>query len=356
MHKSFSFKTVLVALSYCFILSLPVSAQQTEKWMEDKSARLGRPDQYAETLVHPEKKAAPKAAEKKRWKVFGKVGTEFDSNVPLVSEHKSFRPGHSATHAFRFPLKAGLAYDWYRSQKTRAGISYAYSYSPHTGELQSFNFQNHEPSLYVNRAMTAWGRPAQLGARYTFSHDLLNAESYSSNNFLSGTWTGEWADNLLLTVYERLGTTIFRNKGFDKSISSEDGLYLQTGLIQTFLFDKRKRSLSAGYEFGNDSTRGRNFDALHNGARLKLKSPLVEKITGEVTFFFQDSYYQNFAVKPKRHDQHFQYEFRLSRPLNQNITVSTYYRRIDVENPHEGTLGQYSYNRNIGGIEFTYAY
>jgi hypothetical protein len=330
--------------------------QQTEKWMDDKMARMTRADQYAETLIYPKKTQDIRAGKKKRWSFYGKVGSEFDSNVPLVSEHKSFRSGHTDTHAFTFPLNGNVSYDLYRSKKTRAGIAYGYSYFPHTGELQSYNFQNHEASLYANRAMKAWGRPAQLNVRYVFSYGVLDAKAYSSNNFFSGSWTGEWADNLLLTIYQRLGESNFRDKGFDKSISSRNGFYEQTGVSQTFLFDNRKRSITAGYELGIDATRGNNFDSIDNGVRIKLKSPLVEKVTGEAIFLFQDSYYQHFVEKPKRDDLQYQYEFRLSRPINQNIAVNVYYRRIDVETPHEGTLGQFSYARNLGGIEFTYAY
>ncbi len=340
------------------LISLPFSVtaqEKSEKWMEENNSRLLRADRYAETLLHPEKIPVTKAPPQKRWHLFGKTGVVFDSNVPLASDNKAFRAGHEATHAFYFPINAGAAFDVYSTEKTKAGLSYIYSYYPHTGELESFNFQNHEASIYLNRSMTAWNRPALLRLRYSFSHGLLDAATYSSSHFWMGTWVGEWAQNFLLTAYERMGIENFRDKGFDKSISSRDGYYSQTGLSQTYLFDQRRRSASIGYELGIDAPRGKDFDALHNALLLKFKNPVVEKFTFENSFLFQDSYYRHFAVVPKRHDQRYQLEFRLSHPLGKYVTVSTFYRWTKVNNPHEGVLGQFSYNRHVGGVEFTYA-
>ncbi len=126
-------------------------------------------------------------------------------------------------------------------------------------------------------------------------------------------------------------------------------------MTQTYLFDQRRRSVSLGYELGIDAPRGNNFDALHNAVLLKFKNPLLEKIIFENSLLFQDSYYRHFAVTPKRHDQFYQLEFRLSRPLNKYVTLSTFYRWAKVNNPHEGVLGQFSYSRHIGGVELTYA-
>ncbi len=356
MRKPDPFKIIPAALVVIFLFPAFTLAQQAEKWVDEKTVQLERADRYAEMLLAGQKHPIRRTPKRKRWTLYGKIGSEFDSNVPLISRYKTFRPGHTDTNAFRFPIRGGISYDLYRTHQARAGVFYSYSYYPHTGKLQSYNFQNHETSFYATRRMQMWRRPAEIGFRYTFAHSVLNAKTYSSGHFGTLSWTGEWANNLVLTVYERIGISNFRDKGFDKSISSRDGLYQQTGIVQTFLFDNRKRSFSIGYELGIDATRGRNFKAVDNGVQLKLKSPLVEKITGEAIFLFQDSYYHNFAVNPKRHDVHFQYELRLSRPINQYLAAAAFYRRTDVITPHKGSLGQFSYGRNVGGLELTYVY
>jgi hypothetical protein len=166
----------------------------------------------------------------------------------------------------------------------------------------------------------------------------------------------EWRDNLPLTIYEKLGAINFRDKGFDKSISSRDGFYERSGFLQSFLFDHRRRSVGVGYEFAYDAAKGKNFDAISNGARAVLHTPVIEKVEFDSYFYFQVDDYHHFAVSPKRFDLRYQYEFRLSRPLGKHWKISGFYRRTDVHDTHNSTLGQFSYERNILGTELSFRY
>jgi hypothetical protein len=189
---------------------------------------------------------------------------------------------------------------------------------------------------------------------YQFAHGLLDKDTFSSSHSWNLAFATEWKENWLLTAYERLGTDNFRDKGFDESISSRDGFYTQTGFLQKFLFDERKRSVSLGYEFELVETEGDNFDQINNGARFMFKTPVIEKVEFESSFYFKAAYYHNFAIEPKRFDLHYQYEFKLSRPIGKIWRTNVFYRRTDVDNTRDSVLGQFNYNRDILGFSFTF--
>ena len=349
---------VLLFPALLFLFLSPSFADEVqEKWMEDGESKLYQAEQYANQQLRLKREArAAKSKQGKRWTIFGKLGYEYDDNVALVSDKKEFRPASIDSSAGRYHISSGLAYDFYRGEKHKAGISYTFHQFLHDDSLNEFNFQNHSTSVYGSRRMTVWNRPAELRLRYTFAHGLLNRHTFSSSHFWSGAWTGEWKENWLLTLYEKLGTINFRHKGFDSSISSRDGFYQQTGFLQTWLFDKRRRSLSIGYELGLDETEGNNFDQIANGIKVILKTPLIEKIQFESSFYFEVDYYRHFVVSPKRLDLRYQYEFRLIRPIGRNWQASAFYRHSDINNLRDGVQGQFNYHRNIYGVELAFSY
>ncbi len=349
--------SVLFFLSTLFILPVLTAEERQEKWFEGEKAKLMQAEQYAnEQLKQKQEKVLRKAKAGKRWALFGKLGYEYDDNVPLASDKKKFRRNVGDTSAGRYRISSGFAYDFFRDAKRKAGVSYTFNQFFHDDSLNDFNYQSHITSVYGSQRFTAWNRPSEIRLKYTFAHGLLDRHTFSSSHIWNITWLGEWKENWVLSVYENLGTINFRNKGFDPSISSRDGFYEETGIQQTFLFDKRRRSISVGYEFGIEETEGNNFDAVVNGIRAVLRTPLIEKIEFEASFYFQSDYYRHFVVSPKRHDLGYQYEFRLSRPLGEHWRISAFYRRTDVNSLHDGVRGQFNYHRNIYGTELAFSY
>ncbi len=356
------FPLVPALISVFFFTTLPflpvlTAEERQEKWFEDNKAKLMQAELYAnEQLRLKNETVLKKAKTGKRWGLFGKLGYEYDDNVKLASDKKQFRRNVGDTSAGRYRVSSGFVYEFFRDAKRKAGVSYVFNQSFHDDSLNDFNYQSHAASVYGAQQFTAWGRPSEIRLKYTYAHGLLDQDTFSSSNFWNINWLGEWKENWVLNVYENLGTINFRNKGFDPSVSSRDGFYGQTGIQQTLLFDKRRRSISVGYEFGIEETEGNNFDALANGIRAVLRTPLIEKIEFESSFYFQVDYYRHFVVSPKRLDLGYQYEFRLSRPLGAHWKISAFYRRTDVNTLHDGVRGLFNYHRNIYGTELNFSY
>ena len=104
----------------------------------------------------------------------------------------------------------------------------------------------------------------------------------------------------MVSVYDNVSQINFRNKGFNEGISSRDGWYNTTGIMATYYFSKRKRSISLAYEFGYNQTEGDNFDARANGVRATFKTTLIEKFRAETFFSVLSDNHYNFASLPLR--------------------------------------------------------
>lgn len=363
LRQAFYPLIILLVMAVISFVTVPLSAQEQKPQKKSSNstgsydANLDLAIQYANEILKTKRPAKTARPQKRNpWAIFGSFGYAFNDNVPLASDQKPFRPGHVSTNAGQYHINGGVSFDFYQSETRRAGFSFVFDQFLHDNGLNQFNFQNYEVNAYYEQRMRAWDRPATFSASYSFDYGLQDQHTFSSSNFWKLAWVGEWRENFLISVYERLGGINFRNKGFQSSISSRDGFYQQTGLVHTFLFDQRRRSLSIGYEFALAATEGANFDMIGNGAQVRLKTPVIEKIFFEAMFFFQSAYYQHFKNDPKRNDMRYLFEFRLSRPIFKHWLMSAFYQRTDVNDLHEGVLGQFSYERNIYGTELSFYY
>ncbi|MFZ5801985.1 MAG: hypothetical protein ACOY3K_02585 [Candidatus Omnitrophota bacterium] len=350
--------TVVCSLFYTLGVPSAQAEQKQETWVDEKTEQLRQADQYANELLRKEKQMAKKPRRDKafQWRVFGKFGYEYDDNVALASNWKTFRSSAEDIDAGRYSVGTGISADYRLGERDKVGVTFYRRQSFHDDGLDEYNFQDYLTRLRYQHMGSLADRLLSTQFSYNFDHGLLDRHSYASGHEwrMDNTW--EWSERQLWSFYQALEAKNFRNKGYDKSVSSRDGFYEQTGLMYTFLFDQRRRSVSLAYEFSLAETEGNNYDAVYNGLRAMLRTPVIEKIRFETYFLFQDAYYRHFVTSPKRQDFRYQYEFRLSRPLGAHWSVGTFYRRTDVNNPNDGVLGQFNYDRNIGGVDLTFSY
>ncbi len=336
-----------------FLNPLVASAdeQRQEKWHDEKSEMTQSQENGKSSLLYDKDG-------KKRWRIYGKTGYEYDDNVRLHSNKPFPRKEGLDASAGRYTIQSGLAYKMYKDEKYEADLFYRYTLSLHDDSLNEFNFQDHIVGVYGKRKFTMWGRPSYVSARYHFDHGMKDGDTHNSSNALSFAWVGEWAENWQLTVYERLAWKNFRNKGFNPDDTSRDGFYHRTGFLQKYFFEMfdRKSEVNFGYEFGFNVTEGNRFDRISNGLRVGFETRLIEKIFFETNLFWQSRYYHHYPGDPDRHDIHWKHEYILKRDLTKNIRLETFYRRTDVNNLHDGVQGRFNYNRNIYGFELKYAY
>ncbi len=316
-------------------------------YFEDKAQRA---------LATIEGRMTPQPSKKqKRWFVYGTYGYEYDDNVPLKSDLDQFKINVDR-NANRFKLQNGFSYDYLENRTKKFGISYFFSQSLHTDGLYGFNFENHALQNYANYFRLIFGKPTTMGLKHVFSHGSLGDSTFSSSNSFLGFASIQFKNNLAFSLYDNIAVTNFRDKGVDKGVTSRDGLYNTTGIMSTFYFSKKRRSLAVSYEFGYNNTVGDNFDARAEAGRVTFRSPLIEKIIFETTFSAIDDNHYNFASKPHREDIRFDYSVRLSRPIGKWFEVRAFYSYTKADNTHAGILGSFSYNRNILGTEIAFRY
>jgi len=327
--------------------------QRLEKWTDEKKADMPKVEQENgknEILYHKDGK--------KRWRIFGRVGYRFDSNVRLQSNKSFIRKRSNDQNAGRYMGNIGLSYSVYKDKIYNVDLSYKYSASFHDDSLNEFNYQQNRLALYGKRKSTLWDRPSYVSAQYVFAHGLLDTDTHSSSNGLNFAWMGEWRENWKLTLYNRHAWKNFRNKGRINGDTERDGYYFRIGFLQRYLFEAydRNNEVNFGYEWSFNATEGNRFDRYGNGVRIGFKTRLIEKIYFETNLFFQDRYFHHFPGSPDRHDLHWKHEYILKRDLNKNMQLRAFYKRTDVNNTHDGVLGRFNYDRNIYGFELRFSY
>ncbi len=289
------------------------------------------------------------------WKVHGSYGYEYDDNVSLQSSVKTFKVGGDR-NANRFTVRSGGTYDFFRSASMRTGIGYSFSQSFHSDNLEEFNYRSHVFQTYYSYFTEFFGHQTAMGTQYSFSHGTLDTHTFSSANTLLNWISVEVLENMMLSLYNNLSQINFRDKGFDEGISSRDGWYNTSGIMDTLYFSGKKRSISTAYEFGYNQTEGDNFDARVHAVRVILKSHLIEKIRGEASFSVLNDNHYNFAPIINRHDMHYDLEVKLIRPITRYIEFRIHYTFSKVHDFHAGALGQFQYDRHIVGGEVYFTY
>ena len=315
-------------------------------YYEDKAQRaLG----VIETARLPEPK------KEKPWKIYGTFGTEYDDNVALQSTAKGFKT-YGDRNAIRFTLKNGINYEYLRDLSKRAGLGYAFSQSFHTDNVEEFNYRSYSIQKYFSYFTEIFDHQTAMGLKYNFFHGTLDTHTFSSSNTLLPWFSVEVIENVLLSLYDNLSVINFRTKGFNEGVSSRDGWYNTGGVMSTYYFSKKKRSISLAYEFGYNQTEGDNFDARAHTARAIFKSYLFKKIRGETYFSVINDNHYNFASLPHRHDIHYDLDVRLIRPISKYLEVRFHYAYSKVHDIHAGLLGQFQYDRHIVGGEVSFTY
>ncbi|GEM_PF-5470148 len=345
-----------------YLAQLQYGRRDSEKAKEQLRFIVENPDElgYYEDKAQRalgviETKQIREPKKEKLWKIYGSSGIEYDDNVPLQSLVKGFKVREDR-NAIRFTLKSGVNYEYLRDASKRAGFGYAFSQSFHTDNLDEFNYRNHIIQKYFSYFTEIFDHQAAMGIKYSFSHGTLDTKTFSSSNSLLPWFSIELMENLLLSLYDNVSVINFRDKGFNNSISSRDGWYNTSGVMSTYYFSQKKRSLSLAYEFGYNQTEGNNFDARANTGRVIFKSYLFKKIRGEVYFSVIDDNHYNFASLPHRHDVHYDFDARLVRPITKYMELRFHYTYSKVNDFHAGLLGQFQYDRHIVGGELSFTY
>jgi len=329
----------------------PTTLFSAETPASDNLSGLQQAEIYANELWARQHGRAP---QKKRWSIFGRAGYVYDDNAALISDHKAFVTGSpSDESAGRYFIDNTLTYDVYRAERNQIQAGYSFYQSFHDDGLNEFNFQNHEAVLRGTHKLNT-ARASEVSLEYAYAHGMLDEQSYSSFNTWTARWRGSWSDRLPVEFYQKAAARNYRDKGFRPSDTSRDGYYSRTGFIQGYKIKPVKALVYGGYEFGFDATEGDNFDNVANGFLLGWRSPLVEKVNLDLNASLHDAYYGHYAGGINRNDLKTQYEVRLGRPFGQHFELQLFYRRVDVNASHDGTLGFFNYDRNLYGAEWHY--
>lgn len=289
-------------------------------------------------------------------------GIEFDSNATYKSSDRQSTQAHDPEftsagdqNSMKFTTTATSTYRLFQKRKwTFTGDAlYAQTLYEEFPNLQTFTYGGGISALY---GFSLFSKPAYLNIREGATHTFLKNKFYVFSNSLSTSLIYIPHKRLRNTATYRFGYSEYQNNGTVADLQSRDGFTNAYTLANTFYFnDKRNLYLNLNYDYERGSTHGVNYIKDVHGVTSLLHFPVLEKIEGEATFKFKDSYYPKFSATgttPSRRDDQLLYTFQLTRPLGKYFSLSVYYTR-DITNAEHN---QYQYRKFQIGSNITYKY
>jgi len=215
-----------------------------EKTLTIARTRPAIADQAEVLWLNTDRTAAAAQRSGRRYRLSARLGTEYDSNVPLAPENDALRAqlldGVSEADG-RAILDATGVVSLYASELVRVSARYDFEQSLHF-DLDEFDIQTHRGSIDVGSN----AGPVQYGLRGSYAYTSNDGDDL----VLEGTvlpWLrvleGDWGN---LDVYYRLRSRDFLEEPFDDLVT---GLNHAAGIRQFFYLGRIDRYLMVGYRF-----------------------------------------------------------------------------------------------------------
>ncbi|MCI0564514.1 MAG: tetratricopeptide repeat protein [Nitrososphaera sp.] len=327
------------------------------KWTVSNSETSEYRDWAEEYLKGLEASArAARPVKRKRFYLFGNIGWEYDTNVPLKSNDSGVGFG-SDKNAGRFPLNLGLGYQVIQKPKLRFDAIYTARQSFNDDGLDEFNFTSQELAFDLRKTVSWWDRDVTLGLRYDFVTGFLDRDIFS----LANRW--RLSSDVKLTprtrtyFYNRFGVSDFGPDGSNPPQTSRDGFEYQLGLTQYFYSSDYRSYVFLGTEFDFDQTRGANFTRRGGSGRIGLHVPVswIHRTDLDTSGGFNFGEYPRFESLSRldpnqRLDNNWDYYLSLTYRLTPRMSIRTFYRYINANNRNDF----YQYDRQITGVHYLF--
>jgi tetratricopeptide (TPR) repeat protein len=211
-----------------------------------------------------------------------RLGTFYDTNVPVVSNPGGAKGVESEVPAFRAKnhrqATAGsltvldLEYKWLKTSAWEGAISHrflqTYNFNEH---LRDFNTQNQTPTVSIlNRGVLPdflASLPYIAGTQISYDYiSLGNAPFIQRWIFSPYLSVVENSWNATTLVYRYQSKDFFHDERAASHADIQDAANQMVGLLNFFLFEKGRHYVKIGYQYDHESAEGQNWD--YWGSRL----------------------------------------------------------------------------------------
>ena len=300
---------------------------------------------------------APVIPAVKPWDVTGTIGYEYDSNVRLAPNDTSLRrAGDESANRYSFSL--GGKYRWLQKGDFTSRLGYRLYRSFHDDSLNEFNYTFQEFSLAGEYRAKIQNKIVRLGLREAIPLGFLSGNLFVFGNRLTAYLNSRLTKNTFTEVSHSYIHNEYGPDGVRPSLTSRDGEYFETGLLQRFYFSNSRRNIFFRYELGNVAARGNNFDRVGHSIETGFHTPLIKNILFDFSWSFGTGHYPHYSaeVAPAEPSARLNNDWALltslTFPLSDKWSLRTFYRYVNANNRND----IYQYDRHLMGTELRFRY
>lgn len=284
----------------------------------------------------------------KRWRVYGGLAFEYDSNVALAPDDDNLAEnvyGVSDESDGRAVITAGGRYALVSTPNLRIAAGYDFLQSLHF-DLERYDMQTHR---FGAEAEYLVGR-VTLGLAASYEHSLLDEDSLLNGGTLLPWLRVDEGDFGRTELYYRLRG---RDYVIDPYSQERDSLNNAAGVRQFFSLGARTRSLVVGYRYDNDSachTFGDQFNYDGHQFEAGLEWLLAEGLRVESMYAYRLENYSPSSLN--RDDDEHQVMARVEKRLTDLVWLNASYIYRDNQSDQKS----FEYSRHITslGVEVRY--
>lgn len=301
-----------------------------------------------------------------------RVGGLYDSNVKVLPNSISGEPNGDPlvpviNQVSKGPKDSPGAlvgvrgeYVWLRTPDWESSIGYSF-FATFYSDLPDFNTTDHLATGTVTYKNAIRDMPLQLGAQYAYDALFLNDTIFIQRNTV--TLFGVLIENEH-HLSQLLGR--YQYKNFNQTIDTlpaenRDANNYMVGGQHFFRFAEDRHFIKVGYQWDRDDTQGKNY--VYDGNRFQYGMqgtlPWYDiRLRFDFDAHIRDYTHVNTLLpsndpdSTRRHDQEYNYSFRVEVPLPWNLTLAAEYLKTN----NVSNLDVYAYNRNVTSLTLSWNY
>jgi len=277
------------------------------------------------------KKPAKKATKKKKaWKVSGKLGWEYNTNIKGVSsEADSRKAGDRNASKYKYGL--GGIYNLIDQKHWKVKIDSLLDHSYVDDSWSELNGFVHGVGLTVGYKTALLGKPILYAIRNGVTHSIKGRGKFNNvSDATSFVISYDPWERYGIELSDKLAVNSFKSDGKRPDFTSKDGLVNTISFDQKYIpwLKYKDFYLTLGTGYGHDWTNGMNNVRDVWEVEPGMTIPLIRKATVSTSMGYKRSNYPKFgfpAAADQRRGCDFVYKVELTYPFTKNLKlVGTY--------------------------------
>ena len=315
---------------------------------ESRYADLAR--QYIDT-ISDELARAQRPAAPEKFGIYGQVGLHYDSNLLATPDSQEAFVGDNSDTRYSGYL-SGQYFFFNRAGWLGTADLSAYSATYDDDLFESFDINQINPGIAVQKSTLIGDVPAVNSVRYDYQEVELDSETYSESHVLTLMSRLRISQDTATRLTYRYTDDTFEFKGFDPAFSSRDADNHSISAINTWYLNDHRVELDLGVGYTDNNADGINFNydawQLETGARFALP----EEWWLDLAAIYISDEYPDFAGPIERETDITSVSLSLRRWFRSSFLVQISAGWYDEDSNYDSL----TYDRYNVGINFSYAY